>query len=77
MKPMSPAEQKTAGITAEQAQGQKKVWLAMHQEESRWSTAGRQVVVDDAGHYIQFDRPDVVISAVADVVSMIRTSAPK
>jgi len=41
MRPMSPAEQKSAGITAEQAQGQKKVWLAMHQEESRWSTAGR------------------------------------
>ncbi len=72
MKPMSAGERRTAGITEEQAQAQKKMWLEMHQEETRWSTAGRQVVLPDASHYIQFDRPDVVIAAVADVVAAVR-----
>ncbi len=72
MKPMSAEERRTAGITEEQAQSQKKMWLEMHQEEARWSTAGRQVVLPDASHYIQFDRPDVVIAAVAEVVAAAR-----
>jgi pimeloyl-ACP methyl ester carboxylesterase len=72
MKPMSAGERRTAGITEEQAQAQKTMWLEMHQEETRWSTAGRQVVLPDASHYIQFDRPDVVISAVAEVVAAVR-----
>jgi pimeloyl-ACP methyl ester carboxylesterase len=61
-----------AGVTEEQALSQKKMWLEMHQEESHWSTAGRQVVLPDSPHYIQFDRPDVVIAAVVDVVAAVR-----
>ncbi|MFN0181562.1 MAG: alpha/beta fold hydrolase [Gemmatimonadales bacterium] len=72
MKPMSAEERRGVGITEEQAQGQKKMWLEMHQEEMRWSTAGRQVVLPDASHYIQFDRPDVVTAAVVDVVAAVR-----
>jgi len=75
MKPLSASEQKALGVTEDQAAKQKELWLEMHQEETRWSTAGRQVVVPDASHYIQFDRPDIVISAVADVVAAVRTPA--
>ncbi len=75
MKPMSAAELKTAGFTEEQARGQKAMWLEMHQEEARWSTAGRQIVVPDASHYIQFDRPDLVIAAVTEVVMAVRTGS--
>jgi pimeloyl-ACP methyl ester carboxylesterase len=75
MKPMSAEERRAVGITEEQAQAQKKMWLEMHQEEARWSTAGRQVVVPDASHYIQFDRPDLVIAAVAEVVAAVRGGA--
>jgi pimeloyl-ACP methyl ester carboxylesterase len=75
MKPLSPAERKTLGVTEEQAGKQKQLWLEMHQEETRWSTAGRQVVVPDASHYIQFDRPDLVISAVVEVVTAVRRLA--
>lgn len=74
MKPMSAGERRTAGITEEQAQSQKEMWLEMHQEETGWSTAGRQVVLPDASHYIQFDRPDVVIAAVAEVVAAVRSA---
>jgi pimeloyl-ACP methyl ester carboxylesterase len=77
MKPMTAAQRKTAGFTEAQAAQQKKVWYAMHQDEASWSTAGRQVVVDDATHYIQFDRPDVVIAAVGDVVKAVRGGAAR
>ena len=66
---------KALGVTEEQAVRQKKLWLEMHQEETRWSTAGRQMVLTDASHYIQFDRPDVVIAAVADVVTAVSRPA--
>ena len=36
---------------------------------------GTSIVLTDASHYLQFDRPDVVISAVADVVTAVRTAA--
>ena len=77
MKPFSAEELKTLGVSADQAAKQKQMWLEMHQEETRWSTAGRQVVLTDASHYIQFDRPDVVISAVADVVAAVRAAPMK
>jgi hypothetical protein len=74
MKPMTADERNALGVSEEQAGRQKELWLAMHQEEARWSTAGRQIVLTDASHYIQFDRPDVVIAAVAEVVAAVRTS---
>lgn len=77
MKPLSESERQSLGVSEEQAGKQKQMWLEMHQEETRWSTAGRQVVLTDASHYIQFDRPDVVISAVADVVAAVRSAAVK
>ena len=77
MRPVSAAERKALGVTEEQAGKQKELWLEMHREETQWSTAGRQIVLTDASHYIQFDRPDVVISAVRDVVTAVRTPVVK
>jgi len=48
------------------------VWRQLHDEETAWSRRGRQIVVPDASHYIQFDRPDVVIAAVREVVGDVR-----
>ena len=76
MKPMTADERKAVGIREEQARSQKAMWLEMHEEETRWSTAGRQVVLPDASHYVQFDRPDVVIAAVNEVVAAVRTRHP-
>ncbi|MFI7209891.1 alpha/beta fold hydrolase [Micromonospora maritima] len=36
---------------------------------------GRHSIVDDAGHYIHHDRPEVVIEAIADVVAVIRAES--
>jgi len=38
-------------------------------------TAAKHIVVADAGHYLQLERPDVVVAAVRDVVRLVQTSA--
>jgi pimeloyl-ACP methyl ester carboxylesterase len=48
------------------------VWKSLHDEEASWSTRGRHELVPDSTHYIQFDRPDVVIAAVREVVARVR-----
>jgi len=43
-------------------------WEKMQEELAHLSTRGTQVVAKNSGHYIQLDRPDVVIDAVRRVV---------
>jgi pimeloyl-ACP methyl ester carboxylesterase len=38
-------------------------------EQARLSTRGKQIIVPDSGHVIQFERPDAVISAIHEVWS--------
>jgi len=40
----------------------------LQQELSRLSTAGRLVVAQGSGHYVQLDRPDVVVRAIRELV---------
>jgi pimeloyl-ACP methyl ester carboxylesterase len=47
-------------------------WQQMQKELAQLSTRGTQVVAKDSGHYIQLDRPDVVIEAVRKVVEEVR-----
>jgi pimeloyl-ACP methyl ester carboxylesterase len=71
-KPPSDAELAQMGMTREQSDGMRAVWDSLHQEEAGFSSRSRRVRVDDASHYIQFDRPDVVIGAVRSVVDSVR-----
>lgn len=68
-----PAMLTLLGITAEQEARRRAAWRAMQDDEATWSRASRHEVVADASHYIQFDRPDVVIRAVREVVARVRT----
>jgi pimeloyl-ACP methyl ester carboxylesterase len=63
----SPVEERR--ILAEQA-----IWVEIQADLTRLSTRGRQVVVPDARHAIHYDRPDVVIGAVREMVEEIRAS---
>jgi pimeloyl-ACP methyl ester carboxylesterase len=47
----------------------------MHDEEASWSHHSRHELVPEATHYIQFDRPDVVIAAVREVVNDVRSES--
>ncbi|MDO8988691.1 MAG: alpha/beta hydrolase [Sideroxyarcus sp.] len=59
-------------LTAEQGRQYKEVWKALHDEEASWSSDSRHQLVADAGHYIQFERPDIVVEAVRAVVGSVR-----
>jgi pimeloyl-ACP methyl ester carboxylesterase len=60
------------GITREQGIQIRSAARTMHDEQTAWSRQGRHQFVPDAGHYIQFDRPDVVVRAVREVVDAVR-----
>jgi len=47
-------------------------WEKMQEELAHLSTRGTQTVAKNSSHYIQIDRPDVVIDAVRNVVEQAR-----
>jgi pimeloyl-ACP methyl ester carboxylesterase len=52
----------------------RKVWRTMHDEIAALSTRGEQRTVEDAGHGIQVERPDVVIAAIEEALAMAAPS---
>ena len=70
----SPAILAAEGITEAQGDRVQAAWDTLQADEATWSTAGRHERVPNASHYIQFDRPDVVIAAVRDVVARARAA---
>jgi len=76
MAPLSPEMLAAQHMNREQESSKQAAWKALQQDESTWSRRGRQILVPDATHYIQFDRPDVVIAAVRDVVCAVRIGRP-
>ena len=72
MAPFTPGQLKELGMTPSAGARFKQEWRRLHAEQARFSTRGRQQIVPDATHYIQFDRPDVVVAAVREVVDTVR-----
>jgi hypothetical protein len=69
----APAEELAAmQLTAAQGQAVHDAHIELCHDMATWSTRGRVQVVERAGHYIQIDRPDAVISAIRDVVGRVR-----
>ncbi len=54
-------------------------WEKMQEELAHLSTSGTQIIAKNSAHYIQLDRPDVVIDAIRNVVQQVRQaeSTPK
>jgi pimeloyl-ACP methyl ester carboxylesterase len=54
------------------------VWERMQEDLAHLSTRGTQRIVKNSSHYIQVDRPDVVVAAVRDVLDLAgHPSVPK
>jgi pimeloyl-ACP methyl ester carboxylesterase len=75
MAPARAAELAANGITASQQARLRAVSKALHMGQSSWSSKGRHELVPNATHYIQLDRPDVVIRSVREVVEAVRGAA--
>jgi pimeloyl-ACP methyl ester carboxylesterase len=56
-------------------------WEKMQEELARLSTRGTQIIAKGSSHYIQNDRPEVVVEAIRNVVNQARaqttSSSPK
>lgn len=66
--PTPPATLQRMGMTEAQGERMRTEWIAMQEERSTWSSNGRHVLLTDASHYVQFDRPDAVVREVREVV---------
>jgi pimeloyl-ACP methyl ester carboxylesterase len=69
---LSPDELRAAGMSQEQEIQMNALWAKLQADLATWSTRSRHEIVPDASHSIQFDRPDVVIRAVREVVMDVR-----
>lgn len=72
MAPLPQATLRALNLSASTGRRFREVWQALQDDEASWSTRSRHELFPEAGHYIQFDRPDVVIKAVTDVVNLVR-----
>jgi pimeloyl-ACP methyl ester carboxylesterase len=74
-KPYPDTVLKALDLTAAQGQQIQQVWAQLHDEQAAWSRHSRSETLPDSSHYVQFDRPDVVIKAVQDVVDQVRSAS--
>jgi pimeloyl-ACP methyl ester carboxylesterase len=65
-RPVSP------GMTEAETETLHQLWTTMHDEMAALSTAGVNRAVPGSGHYIQIEKPAVVIAAVQEVVEAAR-----
>lgn len=77
MAPPSDAMLKSGLVSEQGAARERAVWKSLQEDEASWSTRSRHVLLPDASHYIQYDRPDAVIAAVRSVVDMVRADVVK
>jgi pimeloyl-ACP methyl ester carboxylesterase len=66
--PDKPSAELPAGL----AKPTNEAWEKMQEELARLSTRGTQTIAKSSAHYIQIDRPDVLIDAVRKVVEQAR-----
>ncbi len=62
----------SADLPADLAKSTNDAWEKMQEELAHLSTRGTQVIAKNSSHYIQMDRPDIVIDAVRNVVDQAR-----
>jgi pimeloyl-ACP methyl ester carboxylesterase len=66
-------EKPSADLPADLAKPTNDAWGKMQEELARLSTRGTQAIAKNSSHYIQLDRPDLVIEAVRRVMEQERT----
>ena len=66
----------SAEMPADLAKSTNQAWEKMQEELAHLSTRGTQTVAKNSGHYIQLDRPELVIDAVRNIVQETRQPSP-
>ena len=68
-------EKPSADLPPDLAKSTNEAWSKMQEELSHLSTRGTRTVARNSAHYIQNDRPDVVIDGIRAVVDQVRQSS--
>lgn len=66
----------SAELPPDLAKSTNDAWEKMQEELSHLSTRGTHTIAKNSAHYIQIDRPDVVIEAIRRVVDQARAAQP-
>jgi hypothetical protein len=72
MQPFTQEARESIGLSVEEATTLQTNWEKLNKDAASWSTHSRQQNVPDSMHYIQFQRPDIVIQAINEVVISVR-----
>jgi pimeloyl-ACP methyl ester carboxylesterase len=62
----------SADLPADLAKPTNEAWEKMQEDLAHLSSRGTQMIAKNSSHYIQIDRPDLVIDAVRNVVEQVR-----
>jgi pimeloyl-ACP methyl ester carboxylesterase len=65
-------EKPSADLPADLARPTNDAWEKMQEELAHLSTRGTQAIAKHSSHYIQIDRPEVVIDAIRNIVEQAR-----
>ena len=77
MMPISEASLKDTGLSRAQGETLAGVRLELQNDMASWSSRSTRRVLDNSGHNIQFDRPNAVVTAIRDVVDIVRSDASR
>jgi pimeloyl-ACP methyl ester carboxylesterase len=69
-------DKRLADLSPDVAKPVNEAWETMQEELARLSTRGTQTIAKGSSHYIQIDRPEIVIDAVRNVVNQTRAPQP-
>ena len=72
IKPISDLMTSRLKLTPAQAKRWQEVRKSLHDEMSAWSTQGEHRLISNSEHYIQLERPKVVIEAVQSAIERVR-----
>jgi pimeloyl-ACP methyl ester carboxylesterase len=66
------AEPEESPMEPERARALQQAWIELQQEQAESSTQSKLILVEDTGHYIYIDQPQVVVDAIREVVEAVR-----
>ena len=58
--------------TQAQRDAKNKLWIDLHEQIASMSARGKRLTVENAGHYIQMDEPQIVIDSILEVLRASR-----
>jgi pimeloyl-ACP methyl ester carboxylesterase len=64
-----------AGQTPDELATEEEIWRKGHDALAARSLQGKSILVPEASHFIQIDRPDAVIAAIQEVVAKVRAKS--